>query len=140
MDYFQALNYFFQFAQFKNLPAPARLTYLGILHKWNGFRRETSFSLTDRELSELTGLRIGRPITEAKRLLKNVGLIDFKSNNKGTTYVIRDRSVAQHSGGNVTHTDAKTTCDGDISNPTETNQIKERRKKKAREGGKNLIF
>lgn len=140
MDYFQALNYFFQFAQFRNLPASARLTYLAILHKWNGFRRAPSFALSDRELSQLTGLGIGRTITQAKRLLKNVGLIDFKSTTHGTTYFFKEIGGTHQITPNGSHPTTKNPHSGFISNTEESTIKKEEERKGVREEAENFSF
>lgn len=139
-DYFDHLNYFFKFAQSRNLPAPARITYLAILYQWNVFRRNASFSLSDRELSSLTGLSIGRPITTAKRQLKNLGLIDFKSNKHGTTYFFKQNSVSRQTSDNVAPPTHKTTHGGYISNTENTPKEERLKEKGGREEGENLAF
>lgn len=138
LDYFQALNYFFQFAQFRNLPASTRLIYLAILHKWNATRRKTNFALSDRELSSLTGLGIGRVVTQAKRQLKNLGLIDFKSSKSGTTYTVLGGS---HQTTQVaTPPTRKPTHGGYFPNSGNSNNQERKVKEKAREGVENLQF
>lgn len=138
LDYFQALNYFFQFAQFRNLPASTRLIYLAILHKWNATRRKPNFALSDRELSSLTGLGIGRVVTQAKRQLKNLGLIDFKSSKKGTTYTVLGGS---HQTTKVaTPPTRKPTHGGNFPNSGNSSNQERKVKEKAREGIENLQF
>lgn len=129
MDYFESLNYFFQFAQFRNLPTSARITYLAILHRWNGFRRPTSFALSDRELSSLTGLGIGRALTQSKRLLKNLGLIDFKSTSRGTTYFFNKNSGTNQTASSDTPPTTNATRTGVISNTQDFNKKKEEKEK-----------
>lgn len=135
MDYFNALNYFFQFAQFRNLPTSTRIAYLAILHRWNSYRRPASFALSDRELSNLTGLGIGRAITAAKRQLKNLGLIDFKANTHGTTYFL---DGTHHKAASGTPPTTKTPHEGAISNTEPIKNLKEEKEKGAQ--GENVIL
>lgn len=139
-DYFDHLNYFFKFAQSRNLPASARITYLAILYKWNETRRETSFSLSDRELSSLTGLSIGRVITTAKRQLKNFGLIDFKSTKHGTRYFFKQNSGTRQISNNAAPLTAETPQNGYITNTQNISKKEERTRKGGREEGENLAF
>ena len=52
-----------------------------------------SFLLTDRELMSRTGIKSGQTIVEARRQLKNAGLIDFKASKaRPTRYSIKQKS------------------------------------------------
>ena len=59
----------------------------------NERKHPESFLLTDRELMNRTGIKSGQTIVEARRRLKNAGLIDFKTaKNKPTRYSIKHQS------------------------------------------------
>ena len=73
-------------------PAPsAQLVYFHLLHQNYCLGNPGTVQITDRELSLRTRLS-KQSITEAKRILKNRGLIDFKTNrdkpHKATTYTL----------------------------------------------------
>lgn len=78
MTYYDRLNYFFNFLKLNNLNASTQLTYLHILHHSNCLKGVTSFYLTDTEIANSTNLSI-RSITDAKRVLKNFGLLDWRN-------------------------------------------------------------
>ena len=93
MTYYDRLNKTYRaFEQMKLQPA-AQLTMLHLLHMNNCFGNTGLFYCTDDKLASLTNLSKDS-ITNAKRHLKNAGLIDFKSNPKkprqGTLYILPD--------------------------------------------------
>ena len=87
--YYDALNYTYDLYAKKTPSCATRLLglYLLQLHNRNG--NTGTFEVTDRELSLISGLS-KNTITESKRVLKNLGLIDFHTNKhnpkKSTTY------------------------------------------------------
>ena len=89
--YYDRLNETFGFFE-SNIPqSSAQLVMLWLLHFNNCFGNAGQFYLSDNRLSLLTNLSKGT-ITNAKRELKNLGLIDFKSDKKsprqGTLYIL----------------------------------------------------
>lgn len=81
--YYDALNDAYEVFESRRLsgkavPASAQLIFLHILHSWNCSKRTGTVRLSDYGLSLRTGLS-KQTITDAKRLLKNIGLIDFPS-------------------------------------------------------------
>ena len=86
--YYDALNDFHRRNATQPLHSAAQLLYLHLLHMNNCLGNRGQVKATDRQLEEL--LRVTRPtITQAKRQLKNAGLIDFdspKSPRTGTLY------------------------------------------------------
>lgn len=98
--YYDALNSFFNSLGAERTASSAQLVYLHLLQLNNRSGNGGSVQVTDRELSRLTQLT--RPtITRAKQILKNRGLIDFKSDAKnpraGTCYELKifTRRVSQ---------------------------------------------
>ncbi len=89
--YYDGLNDFYKFNESRPLQSSAQLVYLHLLHENNRLGNSGTFQLSDRELEIRTSLS-KNTITEAKRTLKNRGLIDFKTYrnnpNKGTTYTL----------------------------------------------------
>lgn len=84
---FEQLKHCFNVSKARNLTPAARLTMLAILHCWNNSRRPGKFQVTDAELIALTGLA-KQTVTESKRTLKNIGLIDFTARKSGTVYTL----------------------------------------------------
>lgn len=131
-DYFSHLNFAFSYLQFKDTEPNARLTYFAILYKWNAFKRCRSFYLTDRELQSLTGLG-SNAITRAKRKLKNLGLIDFRTSRSGTTYFFTETANTHQKPSGNTHSDAKTNAVAVISTTNNVINKKEEKSGGARE-------
>lgn len=89
MTYYDRLNNAYaQFAQL-NAPSSAQLTYLHLLHINNCLGNQDSFYCPDSRLASLSNLSKDS-ITNAKRYLKNHGLIDFKTAapRQGTLYIL----------------------------------------------------
>ena len=89
--YYDRLNETFGFFE-SNIPqSSAQLVMLWLLHFNNCFGNAGQFYLSDNRLSLLTNLSKGT-ITNAKRELKKLGLIDFKSDKnsprQGTLYIL----------------------------------------------------
>lgn len=89
MTYYDRLNEFFIDNEIDPLPPSAQLVYLHLLHVNNRLRNPDLLYLTDSRLAFMTGL--SRPaVTDAKRVLKNRGLINFKTDKSnpraGTRY------------------------------------------------------
>lgn len=132
MNYFERLNYAFSYAQIKNLPTSTRITYLTLIHKWNAFKQSASFSLSDRELQNLTGLS-SNSITAAKRQLKNLKLIDFKAQKRGTIYFFPKDNAHFNTSCNA-QPDAKTANQASLTTPSTNNNINKLNQIRARRG------
>lgn len=137
MNYFEYLGEFLIIAQFRKLPASSRVTYQAILYKWNALRQPAKFALSDSELMSLTGLG-SNAVTSAKRQLKNLGFIDFRSSRKITEYNLT-RACEKNNG---VHFNVRSNArGGDDALLTATkNNNNNKLKKIAREGGENFEF
>lgn len=100
MTYYDALNDFFKSLGSERLASSAQLVYLHLLQLNNRSGNCGVVHISDRELNELT--QLSRPtVTKAKQILKNRGLIDFKTEAKnphaGTVYILHkfSQSVSQ---------------------------------------------
>ena len=83
-DYWQALNECFDEG---DVPAQAQLIGYKLLALFNRRMFPESLLLSDRELMSLTNIKSGQTIVDARRRLKNAGLIDFQtSKSKPTRY------------------------------------------------------
>ena len=89
--YYDRLNAFFHESAKKSLKPEFQLVMLHLLHYNNQRGNTDKFYLTDGRLMRDTHLS-QRQVTEAKRHLKNIGLIDFRTNPKapreGTLYIL----------------------------------------------------
>ena len=94
--YYDRLNETFGFFESNILPSSAQLVMLYLLHFNNRFGNTGQFYLSDNRLSLLTNLSKGT-ITNTKRVLKNLGLIDFKSDKnsprQGTLYILPEEAT-----------------------------------------------
>ena len=101
MTYYDRLNAFFSDNEIDPLPPAAQLVYLHLIHENNRLKNPNAFCFTDSRLAALTGL--SKPaIATAKRVLKNHGLINFKTDKKnpraGTLYSLpENREKSQDS-------------------------------------------
>lgn len=84
-------NYFFrEFLPTKQLSPSSQLIYLHILNTWNCHRMTSNcFYLSDRELARSTNLSPSA-VTQAKRVLKNFGLLNFHKVGGKTKYFLPD--------------------------------------------------
>lgn len=85
------IDYFKEFHSLKqkhNLSANAQACYFSILGEFNAARFPERLSISDRELKTLAGLKSVATAHDAKRILKNLNLIDFQSGRgaQGTTW------------------------------------------------------
>lgn len=85
------IDYFKEFHSLKqkhNLSANAQACYFSILGEFNAARFPEQLSISDRELKTLAGLKSVATAHDAKRILKNLNLIDFQSGRgaQGTTW------------------------------------------------------
>lgn len=109
--YYDGLKDFFKFNEQAPLKSSAQLVYLHLLQLNNRSGNSGRVQVSDRELEHLTSLN-KNTVTDAKRTLKNLGLIDFKSNSskprQGTTYTlpvfILGQSVGQSIGQSIIQT------------------------------------
>ena len=89
--YYDALNDFYKSNEQERLVSSAQLVYLHLLQLNNRFGNSGRIQVSDRTLEYLTSLN-KNTITDAKRTLKNLGLIDFKTEKQkprqGTTYTL----------------------------------------------------
>ena len=97
--YYDRLNGTFGFFESNILPSSAQLVMLWLLHFNNRFGNTGQFYLSDNRLSLLTNLSKGT-ITNTKRVLKNLGLIDFKSDKnsprQGTLYILPEEDLTNN--------------------------------------------
>lgn len=89
--YYDALNCTYRLFEIDPPPPSAQLIYVHLLHLNNRLGNTGTVKISDRELGLRTRLS-KQTITEAKRQLKNRGLIDFKTDRdspaKTTTYTL----------------------------------------------------
>ena len=89
--YYDGLNYIYKWFEDESCSASAQLTVLHLLHENNRHGNTGTVQISDRELGHRTSLS-KQTITEAKRTLKNRGLIDFKTDRskprQPTTYTL----------------------------------------------------
>lgn len=85
IDYFKG---FHDLKQTLNLSASAQATYLSLLGEFNAARFPDQMSISDRQLQTLAGLKSVSTIHDAKRILKNCGLIDFSKGHNVTVYTL----------------------------------------------------
>ena len=89
--YYDRLNAFFKFNAAHPMPPDDQLVMLHLLHHNNRLNNIGQFYLTDLQLAEQTHLSKSK-ITAIKRRLKNLGLLNFKTNPKapaaGTQYTL----------------------------------------------------
>lgn len=105
--YYDALNRAFRLFRVRQTPAAAQLIMCWILQEHNRFGNTGQVELSDRELVSLTGLS-KQAITDSKRILKSLGLIDFHSKRgKPTIYHLpqfeKGHEVGQSAGQAVGH-------------------------------------
>lgn len=82
IDYFRG---FHDLKQRHNLSASAQAVYFSILGEFNVARFPEQLSISDRELKRLSGVKSVATAHDAKRILKNVGLIEFAARQGGIT-------------------------------------------------------
>lgn len=104
--YYDRLNAFFKENARAALASEDQLVMLHLLHCNNQTGNTGSFYLTDRQLINRTNLTKSQ-ITAAKRRLKNLNLIDFKTNPKAP------RAGTQYTLPPLKKLDVKTKTDGD---------------------------
>lgn len=90
--YYDGLNAFHELNEKNPLTSTAQLVYLHLLHLNNRLGNVGTIQVSDRELEQRTRLS-KQSITNAKRTLKGMGLIDFKSDRQSpgriTTYALK---------------------------------------------------
>ena len=84
VTYYDRLNAVFKFFEKEPLTPAAQLLVLHLLQLNNRLGNTGSVQVSDNQLRSATGLS-KQSITDAKRRLKNVGLIDFHSSRGSTT-------------------------------------------------------
>ena len=89
-----------------NFAALTQLVGYKLLAVDNELKHPESFLLTDRELMSRTGIKSGQTIVEARRQLKNAGLIDFKTAKaKPTRYwLIKQNPIKIQASGFISYT------------------------------------
>lgn len=93
--YYDGLNDFHKLIETKRPSASAQLLGFHLLHLNNRNGNSGSFQVSDRELENRTRLS-KQSITDAKRYLKNVGWLEFKTDrHKVTTYSLLSFKVGQ---------------------------------------------
>lgn len=79
IDYFKT---FHALRRTLKLSLSAQAVYFTLLGEFNAARFPKLLSVSTRELQELSGLNSPSSVHDAKRILKNCGLIDFKATGK----------------------------------------------------------
>lgn len=98
MTYYDWLNVFFKRIEQDNLTPSAQLVMLHLLHLNNCLGNVSTFRYSDRYLQNRTGLSKDA-ITQAKRLLKNKGYLDFKGDKKqATLYILKGEEQGSYQG------------------------------------------
>ena len=96
--YYDGLNDFYKLNEQEPLASSAQLVYLHLLQLNNRHGNSGSVQISDRELGRLTSLN-KNTITQAKRTLKNLKLIDFSSDrakpHRGTCYSLTYFDIGQ---------------------------------------------
>ena len=82
--YYDALNRVHRLFRERQLPAAPQLVMLHILHEHNRVGNVGQVELSDRELISITGYSKST-ITDSKRRLKSLGLIDWKTTRRERT-------------------------------------------------------
>ena len=77
-SYYDSLNDFFELNEREHLASSAQLVYLHLLHLNDRSGNGGVVQVSDRQLETMTGLA-KQSVTRAKQILKNRGLIDFKT-------------------------------------------------------------
>lgn len=116
MTYYDNLNAFHKANECDPLPASAQLVFLHLLHKNNCLGNTGQFHCSDAELLRRSNLS-APTITQAKRILKNKGYLDFKTDKAnpraGTLYFLANH-LSNHLGNHLGKDLGK-----DLGNPTE---------------------
>lgn len=92
MTYYERLNLFYRFIKSNKLQPSSQLLYLHLSQINNELRNVDSFFVSDRALSEMTGLSLST-VSECKAILKNFGLINFKTVNHRTKYFFSENFI-----------------------------------------------
>lgn len=83
IDYFKT---FHALRRTLKLSLSAQAVYFTLLGEFNAARFPKLLSISERALQELSGLSSHSTVNDAKRILKNCGLIDFKKTGRITQY------------------------------------------------------
>lgn len=94
MTYYDRLNAFYKFIASNKLKPSSQLLYLHLIQINNELRNVNAFFISDRALSERTGLSLAS-VNESKAVLKNFALIDFKTVNHKTKYFFTDNFLVR---------------------------------------------
>lgn len=94
MTYYDRLNAFYKFIASNKLKPSSQLLYLHLIQINNELRNVNAFFISDRALSERTGLSLAS-VNESKAVLKNFALIDFKTVNHRTKYFFTDNFLTR---------------------------------------------
>ena len=95
MDFFTLWKHFNSTFDRGNFTAHEQLVGYKLLTICNELRLPTEFRLSDRELQRRTSIKSTQTIVEARRWLKNAGLIDFKATKAGTVYRLLEPNTKQ---------------------------------------------
>ena len=121
-------NFFFrEFLPQKQLSPSSQLIYLHILNIWNCHRMNANcFYLSDRELARSTNLSPAA-VTQAKRVLKNFGLLTFHKVGGRTKYFLPDDELFTD---NFTNSKQTADTDGLFGNSNKRYSTEPRTKKR----------
>ena len=92
MTYYDRLNYFFKFIRHNHVKPSSQLVYLHLLQIQNELRGSLAFYVSDRALSDSTGLS-QKAIFESRNALKNLKLINFKVVNHRVKYLFPEAGI-----------------------------------------------
>lgn len=101
-SYYDSLNDFFDLNEREHFASSAQLVYLHLLHLNNRSGNGGSVQVSDRQLETMTSLA-KQSITRAKQILKNRGLIDFKTQKGKPTTITLPLTVGHPVGQSVGH-------------------------------------
>ena len=90
-------NFFHKLNRQKRLSSESQSTYFAILYEFIDQQFPTEIELSINELQELAGLDDVSVAHEAKRILKNIGAIDFKTRNGRTFYKLSNEQLNKSS-------------------------------------------
>ena len=85
MDCEKQLNAFFAIAEAEGLPQSAQIIYIHLMNMNSRLYWREWFKIANSRLKNLTGIASNDTIVAEKNRLKQIGLIDFKSDGKTTT-------------------------------------------------------
>lgn len=128
MDIFGRIRNFYDFVESNPLTAGQIALYFALLHTNNKARWQEWFTVASQILTNRSGLD-RTSVIRARNILKQKGLIDFKTNgNKATKYTLLQFSLPDATTDATADETADATVDAPISKTNNQSKTKERRK------------